>query len=271
MPETGHLNRSTKLGALLAKEREALEAWQRVEASDPRESAVSRARWLFSFARRDFESLSEREEEDCRRELFAFLVDYAPGSTRPTKTVNGQPVPGAVYRSEVDFAFFLNRATHLPGSRELLLPVAETRALHDWLASGIQVIDGGQAWEPQVSFRPRYMWWAELGRFVAGSIALPGVLERFASLVDRIFRDVQDRIRRCASCRAIFLPKKRQAYCSKRCSQQERTKRFQQELGGPRAFSDRRHEYYLSKVERVRGKAAARHVRRRQAPKEIQQ
>jgi hypothetical protein len=171
----------------------------------------------------------------------------------------------------VDFEFFLNRARRVPGSKELALPPEPTRTLHRWLVDGIRTMDAGQDWTPEPSPRPRFGWWRVVDGFVANYFPASTLQGRFAELVCRALQEAQKDIRRCGFCQSLFYPRGRQAYCSARCSQRERTRRFKEILGGDEAFSERRHRYYRAKIERERGSSFAVKVRRRPAKKELQQ
>jgi hypothetical protein len=92
---------------------------------------------------------------------------------------------------------------------------------------------------------------------------LDGVLMKAQELLAAEAR----RLRRCLrqDCGKIFIANKRQVFCSLGCSQDERTERFlsrhsEQEL------RERRHARYVAMVKRAKGAAAARRIRRRQAP-----
>lgn len=61
------------------------------------------------------------------------------------------------------------------------------------------------------------------------------------------------------SCGRLFLRRKRQEYCSRGCSQRVRAATMR----GKPGFPEKRHSYYVKKIEREKGAAAAEHVRRR--------
>jgi hypothetical protein len=74
------------------------------------------------------------------------------------------------------------------------------------------------------------------------------------------------RIHRCAlkACRRLFVRHKGGLYCSKACSQKERTERMKRALERKgESFSARRHLYYVHTLERQRNKAVASKARRR--------
>lgn len=72
------------------------------------------------------------------------------------------------------------------------------------------------------------------------------------------------RLRKCqrSECRRIFAANKRQAFCTARCSQLERTKRFLQRHGRE-MLGERRHARYVEQIKRTKGPAVARKVVRR--------
>jgi hypothetical protein len=71
-------------------------------------------------------------------------------------------------------------------------------------------------------------------------------------------------IRQCAEqdCGRLFVPTKRQAYCSTNCSQKARQQRFRA-AHSQEELSEKRHEHYRNKVKRIKGPEAAKHVARR--------
>jgi hypothetical protein len=77
-----------------------------------------------------------------------------------------------------------------------------------------------------------------------------------------IFENAEN-IDRCAldSCRKFFVPTKRQEYCSRQCSQLARTGRWRYEHKAQ--LSDIRHAAYIRLVEKLKGKAVAKKVKRR--------
>jgi hypothetical protein len=72
------------------------------------------------------------------------------------------------------------------------------------------------------------------------------------------------RIKQCAmrGCGRLFVPTKRQAYCSTACSLKTRQQRFRASHSGEE-LSERRHEHYRNEVKRSKGSGAAKHVKRR--------
>ena len=69
-----------------------------------------------------------------------------------------------------------------------------------------------------------------------------------ASAFDLVVRE-GDRIRRCARMKCeskrLFVPHRRQQYCSKRCSILERTRRYRENPANQASQSDRRHDQYV--------------------------
>lgn len=73
-----------------------------------------------------------------------------------------------------------------------------------------------------------------------------------------------DRIRRCTQpgCDGLFIPTKRQSYCSQACSQKARQQRFRARFT-EEEWTEKRHEDYRSEVASRKGTTAAKHVKRR--------
>lgn len=72
------------------------------------------------------------------------------------------------------------------------------------------------------------------------------------------------RITTCVSetCGKVFVRRKRGAYCSRACSQRERTRRHREKLGAE-AWSRKRHDLYVEQVRKLKGSNVADKVRRR--------
>lgn len=72
-----------------------------------------------------------------------------------------------------------------------------------------------------------------------------------------------DSVRKCprSGCGRLFVPVRRQRYCSTQCSQQVRFERFRSKLE-PERWREWRHQQYVRTVAKTKGAKAARHVRR---------
>jgi hypothetical protein len=71
------------------------------------------------------------------------------------------------------------------------------------------------------------------------------------------------RVAQCSwrPCRKLFVRRKRGAYCSRACSQKARTARYVKAQG--RTWREKRHAYYVSQVEKLKGSAVAKKVKMR--------
>jgi len=108
------------------------------------------------------------------------------------------------------------------------LSTDELEHIHTWLADGIRAVQSDDRWK------------FERGRKVSFGLyegKLSGILypERtaFDTFINRVFDTLflaGDKLRRCAdfpSCANLYLPRHgRQAYCSERCSQRVRTRKW---------------------------------------------
>jgi hypothetical protein len=73
------------------------------------------------------------------------------------------------------------------------------------------------------------------------------------------------RVKRCSrpECQRLYVPNKRQAFCSRSCSLKERQRRFRQRFS-EEEWKRRRHKSYVKRVSQLSGPATANHVKRRQ-------
>ena len=159
-----------------------------------------RARWLLDFAFRDLKLLSPGDWLNLFTELQAFL------SSR-----------GFVY----------GRIAHDEIERAVLEP--EVRRVQKWLRSSLMrlVLNEGSTWriEPKVSFN--FIFHRDQGltdwSFPGGASA---VQDLFRFRAYETLRSQAHRFRSCLECRRPFIVRKRQEYCSVRCSQTLRTRKF---------------------------------------------
>jgi hypothetical protein len=170
------------------------QAWSRVGKTDE-----ARARWLLDFAARDLSALSGADWLNLRWEVFGFL--YPP---------SGGPPP------------FSSGDT--PG--EPSCSADQVRRMHRWLRSGLERLQSGEghSWAIPLAATPR--WMMLRGRLMTWPDVDASFTESFKlKAYEALGREAQ-RFRVCARCGRPFLARKRQAYCTKRCSQTVRTRRY---------------------------------------------
>lgn len=145
------------------------------------------------------------------------------------------------------------------------MPAGET-VLHlaEQVRQGLIALLDGQPWIIEATALKRYVRRRKHdGGFISGYSAEhwePAFLMRAADLIVEHGARIQPCGR--AGCGRLFVRRKGGRYCSKRCSQQERTTRLRR-ARGEQAWSERRHSAYRRRVERLHGKELAAKVRRR--------
>jgi hypothetical protein len=172
-------------------------AWSRVGTTDE-----ERARWLLDFAARDLTALSAADWLTLRWDVFGFL--YPP---------SGGPPP------------FYSDATP---AGEPSCSENQVRIMHSWLRSGLECLSAGHFWFFPIAATSRLIVLGDRGLGTwSHEEGSPGEYTNIFSLMayEALARKAQ-RFRVCAKCRRPFLARKRQAYCSKRCSQTVRTTKY---------------------------------------------
>jgi hypothetical protein len=169
-------------------------AWSRVGKTDE-----ARARWLLDFAARDLSTLSGADWLNLRWEVFGFL--YPP---------SGEPPP------------FSSGDT--PG--EPSCSADQVRRMHRWLRSGLERLQSGEghSWAIPLAATPR--WMMLRGRLMTWPDVDASFTESFKLKAYEALGREDQRFRLCARCGRPFLARKRQAYCTKRCSQTVRTGKY---------------------------------------------
>jgi hypothetical protein len=183
--------------------------------------------------------------------------------------------------------YVLERA-HQPLTNSLREPISDTELerLHRWLAEGVQSVQAGNQWKFETGRQATIRWsdWsnapagdvydfaikpapaprarAKWSGLIAGRYPSEDLLGRFR---DRVFETVTiagNKVRRCADCPNLYVPTHgRQEYCSRRCSQRVRTRKWRQEH--PQEAAELRHRHYRKDIERRRGPAVAAHVQKK--------
>jgi hypothetical protein len=215
--------------------------------------AQDRLRWLLRFVGVDLGALSRGQQLDVIHELRAFTGEYGLQMVgdwaldADGEIISSQPAERQGGRADAAAA----------GTLESILP-----ELHQRLRRQItRFIDEGRC-----SFRADLLYAlmrSDDGRRVdqfTGGDDLAGQV--FAAAFD-LLRRYGHRVRRCGSpsCSAFYLAGRRQSYCSGRCSQRERTKRYRKK--NPDAVSDMRHAAYAKRQRAKHGSKVKVQRRRR--------
>lgn len=167
--------------------------------------------WVLNFAYCDLDALGPGALGDLAMELFAFAQ---PVLAQPPITLESL---SGIYREQMaDRESFFNVASVQSGIRVVLdglgrllrgdLNPAETVGLTGHLTGSLRpVVERGRL------------------RFQIAAVTLEaGVRVRLADLINAAPRP----IRSCLECRKLFLPVKRQGYCSERCGRRARKRRY---------------------------------------------
>jgi len=162
----------------------------------------ARLRWLLRFGNLEPTSLTNEQRASVKQEARAFVVlqEIDPairGRMRswpaPADTTPGSLTDGEIWRAQ------------------------------RWINKGLGLLGGREKWTfaPRIKYELdayRGMLWARLRANTR--------LEQFKALAYDAFREARFKFRVCPHCRRAFVPIKRQAYCSSRCSQAIRTQKW---------------------------------------------
>ena len=166
-------------------------AWERVGRT-----MEARGRWLVGFADRELDGLSTGDWLNLRWEVLAFTIPDGPWGFRIEP-----PPPAAV------------------------------RRWRRWVRSGLAQLAQGDRWQIDLGRRRRALSYtsevvesARVWHAETFEGELRGV---FAEEVERTLSALGRRFRLCRHCRRPFVARRRQAYCTPRCSQIVRTERYQ--------------------------------------------
>lgn len=177
--------------------RPASDVWERVGLEPERQ-----LNWLLRFGYLDLESATAEQRTKAMEEAHAFFVIHeSEPEIRQQLRLYPAPVDGARGNLTND----------------------EIRDAHRWLRSGLDLLAQAKIWRfyPRVRYELdayRRLFWARL--------KADSRLELFKAFAFNTFRDARFKIRRCTRCKRMFVPVRRQAYCSTRCSQAVRTQRW---------------------------------------------
>jgi len=92
-----------------------------------------------------------------------------------------------------------------------------------WLSEGLELLKKGQKWRfaPHIAYELdayKGMFWARM--------SATSRIELFKAMAYDALRDARFKFRRCLECQRPFVPVRRQRYCSLRCSQAIRTRKW---------------------------------------------
>ena len=174
-------------------------AWVRVGVEPE-----ARLRWLLLFGNLDRASLTAAQRAAVLQAARAFVVlqEVDPALRR---TMGSWPEP--------------------TDATPNVLTRREAWSAQRWLKQGLDLLRRSEKW----NFKPRveYELDASGGLFWTRMTA-NSRLEQFKALAYEAFRDARFKFRRCPECKRPFVPVRRQAYCSARCSQAVRTRKWRQ-------------------------------------------
>lgn len=159
-------------------------------------------RWLLRFGNLDPASLSDEQRAIVRQEARAFQIlqqtDPAIRARIRSWPAPQEQTPDALTESEIWQA-------------------------QRWLKRGLELLGRSERWKfvPRVRYEldaHRGLLWARL--------TADSRLDQFKAMTYAAFRDARFKFRLCPNCRNGFVPIRRQRYCSARCSQAVRTRKW---------------------------------------------
>jgi hypothetical protein len=195
----------------------------------------ARLRWLLDFGNLDSASLSAQQRAAVSQEARAFVVLQQLDPTL-RRTMRSWPEP--------------------TDATPNVLTEAEVWTVQRWLKRGLDLLRRSEKW----NFKPRVVYEldASAGLFWTRMKA-SSRREQFKALAYDVFRDARFKFRRCPECKRPFVPVRRQGYCSSRCSQAVRTRKWRR-AHPEKNRAIRRQQYRRSKAAELRlsGRAAIR-------------
>jgi hypothetical protein len=177
--------------------RAANNVWDRVGVEPE-----ARLRWLLSFGNLVPASLTDEQRAAVRQEARAFLIlqEIDP------------PIRG--------------RMRYWPAPVDTTPDVLTDREIWQvqrWLKRGLVLLGRAEKW----NFSPRVRYELDAYRGLLWTrLKATSRLELLKALAYEAFRDARFRFRLCPRCRRAFVPIRRQKYCSARCSQAVRTRKW---------------------------------------------
>jgi hypothetical protein len=200
-------------------------------------------KWLLNFAHASFSELGVREKALLSREVPVFLYD---------QTTKQAPRNIFAWRA----TYWLLEEVSQGEFPQLALPETDLGRIHRWLKDGVAKIEAGD----MLDFRfpveshlslTRHLFDGEklVRRSYLASYEFESTLfeldERFAVRVYEALKSSGQAISGCVDCHTLFVADHgRQAYCSERCSQRVRTRKWRKR--NPEKTRARRRQQYLA-------------------------
>lgn|SRR5215475_1615556 len=165
-------------------------------------TAETRARWLLEFASYDLTPLQWRI---LQMEVDFFIFSEPMGrNPRMSRRLGGVRFPPEEFAGMTP-----------------MIKSHQIHAWHRWLHTGIKELTSGHVWQTPIAVTHQLQIGSPLSLGITRSIE-----DLFRGGTIEAFKQLWPRLRRCKRCGALFVARKRQAYCSPRCSQAVRTKRY---------------------------------------------
>jgi hypothetical protein len=161
-----------------------------------------RLRWLLGFGNLDLAALNGRKRAGTVQEARTFML---------------------IQQTDPGFRPRLRSWPPLRDDTPGVLSDAEVWSAQGWLKKGLDSLRRGEIWDFIPSIR--YELDAHKGLFWV-RLRADSLLELFKALVYDALRDARFKVRLCPECKRPFVPIRRQAYCSARCSQAVRTRKW---------------------------------------------
>jgi hypothetical protein len=183
---------------------------------------AARLRWLLRYGNLDLESLYAEQMTTVLQEVRAFVIlQGLDPALRGRMSSWPPPIEGT------------------PNA----LTEGEARQAQLWLKKGLGYLSQGEKW----SFVPRVKYELDVykGLFWVHMRA-NSQLEQFKALAYDSFRDGRFQFRLCPECGRPFVPVRRQTYCTARCSQAVRTRKWRR--SNPEKNREIRRQQYRKSV-----------------------
>jgi hypothetical protein len=161
-----------------------------------------RLRWLLRFGNLERAALTVDQRNAIRQEALAFAIfqELDPALRGRLRSL---PPPDPAAPNTLDDA--------------------EVWRAQLWLKRGLKMLGRAEKW----NFAPRVKYELDAHRGLLWTrLKADSRLEQFKALTFEVFRDARFKFRLCPRCRRAFVPIRRQAYCSARCSQTVRTRKW---------------------------------------------
>jgi hypothetical protein len=182
-----------------------------------------RLRWLLAFGNLDAAKLNAAQRAAAVQEARAFML---------------------IQETEPDVRPLLRAWPPPRDDTPKVLSDSEVWTAQHWLKQGLDSLRRGELWDfvPRI----RYEMDAHKGRFWV-RLRANSRLDLFKALVYDALRDARFSVRHCPECKRAFVPVRRQAYCSARCSQAVRTRKWRK-AHPEKNRAIRRNQYHRSKL-----------------------